>query len=502
MSFPYTIALDYGTSLEELCDVTSAAGLNLNVTRAVDGTSAASHGTGAPVRHVSSARDFNALYIHLGSTSGVHGVTGNVVGDSDTQTLTNKTLTNPIINGATFSGGTISGTWTSTATIFAASAANTVPFTVQGFSGQSVDLLDIKNSGGAVVSSFSSTGRLQVASTSTGSPSVVVNGASGITADLNQWQVNGSTLSRITNAGAFSGPNAILTGTVVGTNVLALTGASGQTANILNVGAFTGGPIFSVDANGNAAIQPIYTGTTFPYLAVTAPATGSTSATILQLAATTGGNPLVVTNGNPLSSASATVQINSPTLHTSGNSTVDGLVVNMTGGGSVNALTTKTSGTNKFTVDQSGNVVAAGTIGANNFTPGVWTSYTPVAGGSITPGNATYVANWTLAGKMCTVSIVFNAGSTTTLANSSGATMTLPFTSVNRSGARWTGIASIIPTGTTSQGPSQFDIGPNASFGTITAWGTFPNMTSFNSTTVTSWNTSGIVRISVTYEIA
>lgn len=39
-----------------------------------------------------------ALSSHSSSTSGIHGVTGNVVGTSDTQTLTNKTLTSPKIN--------------------------------------------------------------------------------------------------------------------------------------------------------------------------------------------------------------------------------------------------------------------------------------------------------------------------------------------------------------------------------------------------------------------
>ena len=93
VSFPYTLAVDYQTATEELVEVTAAAGNNLTVTRAIDGTSAASHNAGARVRHVSSARDFKDSRDHENTGTNVHGVgaSSDVVGTNTTQTLANKT---------------------------------------------------------------------------------------------------------------------------------------------------------------------------------------------------------------------------------------------------------------------------------------------------------------------------------------------------------------------------------------------------------------------------
>lgn len=92
ISYPFILILDRGTSSEEVVLVTAGTGTSLTVTRGYDGTTAFGHSSAASVEHGISAIEMREANEHINATSAVHGVTGNVVGDEDAQTLTNKDL--------------------------------------------------------------------------------------------------------------------------------------------------------------------------------------------------------------------------------------------------------------------------------------------------------------------------------------------------------------------------------------------------------------------------
>jgi hypothetical protein len=135
----FTVVIDPDTALEEIVDVSAVSTNTLTIVRGRDGSSGVAHSAGAQVRHMAIGRDYREANLHIEASSAVHGLSGSVVGTTDTQTLTgktisaadntltgvatltgtqtltNKTLTSPTITGTGAIAGTFTGNLTGTA---------------------------------------------------------------------------------------------------------------------------------------------------------------------------------------------------------------------------------------------------------------------------------------------------------------------------------------------------------------------------------------------------
>ncbi len=106
-SKPFFVVIDRGLASEEkiLCSARSGNILTVfddGITngRGSDDTTITSHANNAALEHVFTATDADEANAHVNTSSAVHGLTGSVVGTTDSQTVSNKTLNNTTFTGS------------------------------------------------------------------------------------------------------------------------------------------------------------------------------------------------------------------------------------------------------------------------------------------------------------------------------------------------------------------------------------------------------------------
>lgn len=157
---PFVVIMDPGTITEEKfnCDSRASTTITVNASgRGFDGTTAQSHALNAVVYPIFSAVEADELNAHANATAAVHGAAGTIVGTTDSQVLTNKTISadNNTLSGIVASSFVLSN---GSGNIDGSAAQKVIPAGVvvgdtdtQSLTNKTFDATSVVSGGGALV---------------------------------------------------------------------------------------------------------------------------------------------------------------------------------------------------------------------------------------------------------------------------------------------------------------------------------------------------------------
>lgn len=184
---PFTASLARGTASEEVILVTGVSGSTVTVTRGYDGTNAQAQGAGATFQEVVVAQDYREANAHVNATTaGAHGTTSQLVGVSDTQTLTNKTLTAPTLANPNLTGTATAATLNAT-TLSVSGATSLGQTSVSTLSASGASTLAAVTASGVITANGGVTVPTGVKATLTDAPAATTDAANKAYVDGKTW---------------------------------------------------------------------------------------------------------------------------------------------------------------------------------------------------------------------------------------------------------------------------------------------------------------------------